>query len=49
MVPIKAVSGAVPLTVLINPEVEFFGDEIALGWEACLSVPGLAGTISAGS
>jgi peptide deformylase len=35
----------VPLTVLINPEVEAFGEEQALGWEACLSVPGLAGEV----
>jgi peptide deformylase len=31
----------VPETVLINPEIEPLGDETALGWEACLSVPGL--------
>jgi peptide deformylase len=31
--------------VLINPEVEAFGEEQALGWEACLSVPGLAGEV----
>lgn len=35
----------VPLTVLINPEVEAFGEEMSLGWEACLSVPGLAGEV----
>jgi len=35
----------VPLTVLINPEVEAFGEEMALGWEACLSVPDLAGEV----
>jgi peptide deformylase len=38
-------AGAVPLTVLINPEVEPLGEETALGWEACLSVPGLAGEV----
>jgi peptide deformylase len=38
-------AGGVPLTVLINPEVEPLGDETALGWEACLSVPGLAGEV----
>jgi peptide deformylase len=37
--------GGVPLTVLINPVIEPLGDEIALGWEACLSVPGLAGQV----
>ena len=35
----------VPLTVLINPEVVPLGEEKALGWEACLSVPGLAGQV----
>ncbi len=37
--------GGVPLTVLINPEIEPLGEELALGWEACLSVPGLAGEV----
>ncbi len=32
-------SVAVPNTVLINPEIEPIGDEIALGWEGCLSIP----------
>lgn len=35
----------VPLTVLINPVVEPLGDEIALAWEGCLSVPGLTGLV----
>ena len=34
-----------PLTVLINPEIEPIGDEIELGREACLSVPGLTGIV----
>ena len=33
------------LTVLINPVVEFIGQERALGWEGCLSVPGLRGVV----
>jgi peptide deformylase len=33
------------LTVLINPVVEPVGDEIAFGWEGCLSVPGLRGVV----
>ena len=36
---------SVPLTVLVNPELEPLGEETALGWEACLSVPGLAGEV----
>jgi len=36
---------AVPLTVLVNPAVEFTGDETTLGYEACLSVPGLVGRV----
>src|SRR5262245_20567691 len=33
------------LTVLINPVVEPLGHEWALGWEGCLSVPGLRGVV----
>ncbi len=35
----------VPLTVLINPEIEPLGEEMTLAGEACLSVPGLAGEV----
>lgn len=38
-------SEPVPLTVLINPQIEPLGEDKALGWEACLSVPGLAGEV----
>lgn len=38
-------AGAVPLTVLVNPEIEPLSEETTLGWEACLSVPGLAGEV----
>ncbi len=34
-----------PLTVLINPEVEFLTEETELGMEGCLSVPGLRGMV----
>lgn len=39
--------GAQPvgLTVLVNPEVEPLGDENDLGWEGCLSIPGLRGVV----
>ena len=33
------------LTVLVNPIVESLGQEWALGWEGCLSVPGLRGVV----
>jgi peptide deformylase len=33
------------LTVLVNPVVELVGQERALGWEGCLSVPGLRGVV----
>ncbi|HJU20464.1 MAG TPA: peptide deformylase [Stellaceae bacterium] len=33
------------LTVLINPVVEPVGRERLLGWEGCLSVPGLRGVV----
>jgi len=35
----------VPQTVLINPVIEPLGDEMAEGWEGCLSVPGLRGVV----
>lgn len=35
----------VPLTVLINPELELIGPSRAYDWEACLSVPGLIGLV----
>ena len=34
-----------PLTVLVNPQIEPLGDELTLGWEACLSVPDLMGEV----
>jgi peptide deformylase len=37
--------GEQELIVLINPVVELLGDEMALGWEGCLSVPGLRGVV----
>jgi peptide deformylase len=33
------------LTVMVNPVVELVGRERALGWEGCLSVPGLRGVV----
>jgi peptide deformylase len=36
---------AVPFTVLINPKLEFIGDEMEDGWEGCLSVPGMRGIV----
>jgi peptide deformylase len=37
--------GPCPLTALVNPVLEPLGDEIALGWEGCLSIPGLRGEV----
>lgn len=37
--------GPVPLTVLINPVVEPLTEETDMGWEGCLSVPGLIGAV----
>jgi peptide deformylase len=37
--------GEQALTVLVNPVVELLGDERVLGWEGCLSVPGLRGVV----
>jgi peptide deformylase len=35
-----------PMTALINPEWEPLSDEMAIGWEGCLSVPGLTGAVA---
>ena len=35
----------VPLTVLVNPEIEPLGPDRELGWEGCLSVPGMRGLV----
>src|SRR5918912_1138879 len=34
-----------PLTVLVNPVVEPLDEASELGWEGCLSVPGLRGAV----
>jgi len=38
-------AGAVPYTVLINPQLTPIGDLEEEGWEGCLSVPGLRGLV----
>ncbi|MCC7048605.1 MAG: peptide deformylase [Alphaproteobacteria bacterium] len=38
-------SQSVPLTVMVNPVIEPLDDARSLGWEGCLSVPGLAGMV----
>lgn len=35
----------VPMTVMINPVITPLGDDEMLGWEGCLSVPGLRGEV----
>lgn len=36
---------AVPLTVLINPEIEPLDAELQVGYEGCLSLPGMTGAV----
>jgi len=36
---------AVPMTVLVNPQLEFLSGEMEEDWEGCLSVPGLRGVV----
>jgi peptide deformylase len=36
---------ALPLTVLINPEITPLTHELEEGWEGCLSVPGMRGLV----
>ena len=38
-------AGSVPYTVLINPVLTPLSDAIEEGWEGCLSVPGLRGSV----
>jgi peptide deformylase len=33
------------LTALVNPEIELVGSARELGWEGCLSIPGLRGAV----
>jgi peptide deformylase len=33
------------LTALINPRFEPLSDDMALGWEGCLSIPGITGAV----
>lgn len=35
----------VPETVLINPTIEILSQQTQLGWEGCLSVPGMRGEV----
>lgn len=37
--------GETPITALINPVLTPIGDEKVLGWEGCLSIPGLRGSV----
>jgi peptide deformylase len=45
---VSELAGDLPmdLTALVNPVVEPLGEERALGWEGCLSVPGLRGAVA---
>lgn len=36
---------SVPLTVLINPEIEPLDAELQVGYEGCLSLPGMTGAV----
>lgn len=36
---------SVPFTVVINPVIEPLGEEKVMGWEGCLSLPGLVGEV----
>lgn len=40
-----AEDGPVPATVLVNPTIEALDDALETDWEACLSLPGLAGAV----
>ncbi len=38
-------SATAALTALINPAFEPLGDDMMLGWEGCLSIPGITGAV----
>ena len=35
----------VPLTILINPEIEILAQDVEESWEGCLSIPGMRGLV----
>ncbi len=37
--------GPLPVTVVINPEIDLLSEERELRWEGCLSIPGLRGAV----
>ena len=37
--------GPLPMTALINPVIEPLDEQFNLGWEGCLSIPGLRGAV----
>jgi peptide deformylase len=41
----ERVREAVPLMVLVNPQVRILDEERVEGWEGCLSIPGLRGVV----
>lgn len=44
-IPLEEIWEEVPSTIMINPEITHFGDRQALGFEGCISVPGLLGEV----
>jgi len=43
--PGRADAAAVPPSVVINPELDFYDPEQVLRWEGCLSIPGLRAAV----
>lgn len=41
----SAEDGEMPLQAVLNPAIEPLGEEVALGWEGCLSIPGLKAVV----
>ena len=37
---------AVPMTVLVNPQISVLDEHMEKGWEGCLSVPGMRGLVA---
>lgn len=43
---LRGLDKGIPLTVLINPEIEILDDQLLLGWEGCFSIPGMMGEVA---
>jgi peptide deformylase len=43
---LRGMPEGIPLTVLINPIIEPLTEELQVGWEGCMSIPGMMGEVA---